>query len=280
MIYLDNSASSFTKPNEVLSSVNSACKFFTANPGRSSHPLALRGARLVEHTRSSLARYIGLDSGNIIFTDNCTGALNLGILGLNRKKRHIVTTVFEHNALLRPIYHLERHNLASVSFAHPKNGLTLSPDDIISLIRPDTGLVAIGHVSNVTGSVAPVYAVGRECKRRGITFLVDGAQSVGYHPADMDKNNIDLLAIAPHKGLRSITGVGALAVRSGIVLSPIKFGGTGYSSAQKFQPCDIPDGFEAGTLPLISILPPPLSSTSLIILHSSPSNKLALFSLL
>ena len=253
MIYLDNSASTFTKPSEVLSAVNSACKYFTANPGRSSHPLAIRGARLVEHTRSSLARYIGLDSGSVIFTDNCTGALNLAVLGLNRVKRHVVTSVFEHNALLRPLYHLERLGLASISFAKPRSGLSLDPNDIISLIRPDTGLVALGHISNLTGSVAPVYAVGRECKRRGITFLVDGAQSVGHHPVDMDKNNIDMLAIAPHKGLRSITGVGVLAVRSGIALSPIKFGGTGYSSAQKFQPCDIPDGFEAGTLPLIPI---------------------------
>ncbi|MBQ8882602.1 MAG: aminotransferase class V-fold PLP-dependent enzyme [Clostridia bacterium] len=254
MIYLDNSASSISKPDEVLRAVAVACRHFTANPGRSSHPLAIRGAKMVETTRKKVADYLNLKNGNIIFTDNCTGALNLAILGLNKRPPfHIVTTVFEHNALLRPIYHLVRQRLVTVSFAKPKNALSLRPEDIISLIRPDTALVAVGHISNLTGSVAPIYAIGKECHARGITFLVDGAQSVGFCPVDMEKNNIDMLAFSPHKGLRSITGVGVLAVKNTVSLSPVKFGGTGNSSARKIQPADMPDGFEAGTLPSVAI---------------------------
>lgn len=253
MIYLDNSASSINKPDEVVNALVVACRYFSANPGRSSHSLALRCARMVASARKKITEFVGLSDGNIIFTDNCTGALNLATLGFVKKRCHIITSIFEHNALLRPLFALERANMITLSIAKPENSTFLTVDDIIPLFRPDTALVAIGHISNVTGAVAPLFAIGQECRRRGITFLVDGAQSVGFCPVDMDKNNIDMLAIAPHKSLRAITGVGVLAVRNGVSLRPIKFGGTGYSSLSKIQPRDIPDGFESGTLPTAPI---------------------------
>ncbi len=252
MIYLDNSASSFYKPDCVVNAVRSALVFFPANSGRSGHGEAIKGAKLVESTRRRIMDFCGLKNGCAIFTDNCTGALNLAILG-GLSRGHLVTSVFEHNSVLRPLYELSKRNGNVISFAKPSSGLTLKSEDIIKLIRPDTTAVVLTHVSNVTGECTPLEFIGRECKKRGILFIVDGAQSVGHASIDMDRCNIDMLAVAPHKGLHAIQGLGVLLVREGVPLRPIKWGGTGSASSDKNQPSFLPDGAEAGTLPLPAI---------------------------
>ncbi len=252
MIYFDNSASSFYKPDCVINAVRTALTHFPANSGRSGHSEAIKGARLVESTRSRIMKFCNLKNGYAIFTDNCTGALNLAILG-GIGKGHIVTSVFEHNSVLRPLYELSKRQGNLISFAKPSNGLTLKSEDVIKLIRPDTVAVVLTHISNVTGEVTPLEFIGRECKRRGILFIVDGAQSVGHSVVDMERCNIDMLAIAPHKGLHAIQGLGVLLVSNSVSLRPIKWGGTGSASNEKTQPSFLPDGAEAGTLPLPAI---------------------------
>ncbi len=251
MIYADNSASTFFKPDCVINAVTTALRFLPANPGRSGHSLSIKGARLVENTRSKLLKYLGAD-GEVIFTANCTDALNLAILGAI-KRGHVITSVYEHNSVLRPLFFLKQLGKISLTVVAPKRGLKLCIDDFLPAFRHDTVAVVCTHVSNVTGAISPILGLGEICKSRGVLFIVDGAQSVGYTSIDMDKMNIDLLAIAPHKGLHAIQGVGALVVKKGVQLSPIRFGGTGTSSLSLAQPTDLPDGYETGTLPTPNI---------------------------
>ena len=253
MIYLDNSASTFYKPDCVIGAVTSAVKYLSANPGRSGHIASIKGANLVQKTRERLADFLSLpQDGNVIFTPSCSSAINLALIG-SAKKGHIVTTVFEHNAVLRTLYALKKCGLISLSIALPNKAGIIDDKQIEPLIRNDTFLVAVNHVSNVTGAVADITSIGNLTKKRGITFFVDGAQSVGYLDVDMQKSNVDMLSVAPHKGLHSVMGVGALLVKNGVALRPITYGGTGTSSRSLIQPTDMPDGFEVGTLPLPAI---------------------------
>lgn len=250
MIYFDNSASTFYKPPCVVNAVKNALEFLSANPGRSAHPLAIRGTTLVEKTRERLSSLLSCEQ--IIFTDNCTGAINLALLG-SAKKGHIVTTALEHNSVLRSLYALKNSGVITLSVVFPeKNGL-ISVEKIKNAVKKDTYLIAVNHISNVTGAIAPIEEIGEFCDTRGLLFFVDGAQSVGYEKIDMKKCKINMLSVAPHKGLHAPQGVGVLAVNGNIPLSPVRYGGTGTLSHSLTQPNDIPEGFEAGTLPLPAI---------------------------
>ncbi len=252
MIYFDNSATTNFKPTCVKNAVYSAMTYLSANPGRGSHSMALKTASLVYYTRKAIANEIGLNNPDrIIFTSSCTEALNFAIIG-SMKKGHVITTVFEHNSVLRPLFSKAKEFLTEISIVKP-TGNVIDAKSFEQLIRKDTYMIIVNHVSNVTGQTAPLYEIGRLCKKHGILFVVDGAQSVGYSKIDMENCNIDMLAIAPHKGLHAITGVGVLAVRDNVKLRPIKFGGTGTSSTEIIQPCTFPEGYEAGTLPTIAI---------------------------
>lgn len=254
MVFMDNSASTFYKPDCVVNAVSNALRYLPANPGRSGHTAAMKGAALVSSARAKCAALLGLSSPDrVIFTANCSDALSLAIFGTARKGGHVVLTAFEHNSVLRPLYELKRRGVIRLSVAMPDEGGTISPEAVESLVRPETYLVVTNHVSNVTGAIAPVDAVGKMCRRRGILYLVDGAQSVGYMDIDMRRQCIDMLAVAPHKGLHAPQGVGVLAVGERAELSPVKFGGTGTSSHMLAQPTEMPDGFETGTLPTPAI---------------------------
>lgn len=256
MIYLDNSASSFYKPPCVVNAVKNALEFLSANPGRSGHPAAVKAAALVFAAREKCADFLGLkDSDGIIFTDNCSGALNLAVLGTLTNGGHVVTTAFEHNSVLRPLYELKSRGKVTLSVAMPDKNGVITADSIESLINEKTRLVIVNHVSNVTGAIAPVAEIGKICRKKDIIFLVDAAQSAGYLDIDMQSANIDLMAVAPHKGLHAPQGVGVLAVgeRARKSLRPIKFGGTGTESYRLSQPTDFPEGFETGTLPTPAI---------------------------
>lgn len=251
MIYFDNSASTIYKPREVVCAAANALRFLSANPGRSGHSAAMRGAALVASARRKCAAFFGLkDCDGVIFTENCTEALNLAIFGTARRG-HVMTTALEHNSVLRPLYALKSRGNVSFSVVSPGCGGAMTAEAVERAIRPDTYLVVVNHVSNVTGAIAPIAEIGRVCRRRDVLFLVDGAQSGGYVDIDMDEMNVDMLAIAPHKGLHAPQGVGALLVgdRAKAALRPILYGGTGTASDELSQPSDFPDGFEAGTLP-------------------------------
>lgn len=256
MIYMDNSASSFYKPPCVVNAVKNALEFLSANPGRSGHPAAVKAASLVLATREKCAEFLGLnDSDGIVFTDNCSGALNLAVLGSLTRGGHVVTTAFEHNSVLRPLFELKSRGDITLSVAMPDKNGVITADSVESLINEKTRMVIVNHVSNVTGAIAPVAEIGRICRKKDVIFLVDAAQSAGYLDIDMQRENIDLLAVAPHKGLHAPQGVGVLAVgeRARKSLRPIKFGGTGTESIRLSQPTDFPEGFETGTLPTPAI---------------------------
>lgn len=248
MIYFDNSASSYYKPPSVVNAMTNALKFLPANAGRSGHSEALKGAALVQKTRERMAFFVTAGDGDVVFTAGCTAALNLAIFGSVRRGGHVITTVREHNSVLRPLYELRRRGLITLSVADK-----VTAEEIGKLVRPETYMIVTNHVSNVNGEVAPVKEIGWLCREKGLIYLVDGAQSVGYLPVDMTNDNIDMLAVAPHKGLHAAQGAGALVASKRVSLRPVIFGGTGTASHELIQPSDRPDGLEAGTLPLPAI---------------------------
>jgi len=249
MIYFDNSASTLTKPKVVQKAVSNALSFYTANPGRSGHKQAIKTALQVEKVRDHIANHLGTSADKIVFTLNCTDALNLAILGSFRSGGHVVCTVNEHNSVLRPLEHLKQiDSTFSYTIAEQTGTCGICWKDIEKHILDNTYLVICNHISNVNGDTADIIEIGKRLKEYGILFLVDGAQSGGHFLYDMQKMNINLLSLAPHKGFFAPQGVGCLAMCGDFDLKPIRFGGTGTNSLELFQPESIPERFESGTL--------------------------------
>ncbi|MCL2675199.1 MAG: aminotransferase class V-fold PLP-dependent enzyme [Firmicutes bacterium] len=246
MIYLDNSASSFFKPPAVIKAMANTLKFLPFNPSRAGHSGALKAGLLLYRTRTNLADYFGGSAERVIFTGGCTEALNLAILGGIKAGGHVITTPFEHNSVLRPLYHLGKT-------ANVRVTLVTNPSSAASAIRPETSMIIINHVSNVTGQTADLMGFASVAEEKNIPLLVDAAQSAGHIEINMKGLGMSMLAIAPHKGLHAAQGVGALLVDEKITLRPLKFGGTGTASSSPIQPDEFPEGFESGTLPLPAI---------------------------
>lgn len=248
MIFLDNSASTYFKPRCVINAVKNTLLFMPANPARSGHSAALKGGLLLLRAREALANEFNCSAEKVIFTGGCTEALNLAIFGTAKRGGHIITTVFEHNSVLRPIYSLAKSGTVSSTIVSPP----LLPS-IKSAIKPNTYLIAVNAVSNVTGVKNDVAEIGKTAAKHGAKLLVDCAQSAGYYRHDMRAENISYLALSPHKGLHAPQGVGALLVADDAELRPFKLGGTGTQSATPTQPRTFPDGYESGTLPTLAI---------------------------
>ena len=252
MIYFDNSATTLVKPKEVISAVMEGLTKYSANPGRSGHKLSMICASKVENIRNKVKKFINSD--NAVFTENCTDALNLAILGTIKSGGHIICTSNDHNASARPIYEMAKKYNIEVSVATTSKAGILLAEDISKHIKNNTYLVCVNHMSNVDGEIADIENIGNLCKQNGILFLVDGAQSAGHLKIDMKKYNIDMLSLAPHKGLYSPQGVGVLGFNNGIELNPIRFGGTGTEGENIYQPTTSIERFESGTLPTPNIL--------------------------
>lgn len=251
IVYFDNAATSFNKPQEVQLAVLNAMKNLTANPGRSGHHLSQRVAEIVYDTRENLKDFFGANNYDLIFTKNCTEALNLAIFGTLKSGDHVIATCYEHNSVLRP---LEMLKSCGVDVTILDCDLQDFPNQIEDKIKPNTKLIITTFVSNVTGEVCDVFSVNRICKKHKIKHLVDGAQACGHLEIDLQNLDCDLFAFAGHKGLLSLTGVGGLFVKNLEDLSPIIFGGTGTESENPIQPTDTIEGFESGTIPTISII--------------------------
>jgi len=248
MIYLDNAATTWPKPEEVYKAVEGAMKNHGANPGRSGHSMALDAARLVYESRQLLADFINAESPkSIAFSSNATHALNMAIKGVLRPGDHVITSSMEHNSVARPIFALRRTGVEWSTVRCDPKGF-IDPDDIRKAIRPNTRLIAMTHASNVTGTIMPVQEVGAIARQNRILFLVDAAQTAGTVPIDVQKMNIDLLAWPGHKGLYGPQGTGGLYVRDGVDIVPIQEGGTGSLSENLEQPGMLPDMLESGTL--------------------------------
>jgi cysteine desulfurase/selenocysteine lyase len=248
-IYLDNAATSWPKPDAVYRIVERWMRELGAPTGRGGYREASEVERLVQDARLRTAQLLGTDAAHrVVFTCNGTDSLNLALHGLLRPGDHVVTTVIEHNSVLRPLRYLEdNHGIDVTRVACGRDGIA-DPDQIRKAIRSNTRLIAMIHVSNVTGAIQPVEAVGRIAKEHGALYLVDAAQSVGHLPVDVAAMSADLLAAPGHKGLLGPLGCGFLYVAPGVErqLHPVRQGGTGSLSVDDQQPLGLPDRYEAG----------------------------------
>ena len=254
MIYLDNSASSFIKPKEVIKAVTDSLIHYSANPGRSGHKASINTALKIYEVREKLSNHFNNeDASKVIFTQNCTSALNLAILGTAKENGHIICTENEHNSVLRPLEYLKSTNKIDYSVAFQSNPKGITLDDIKKYVKPNTYMIICNHISNVNGAIADIKSIGKFCKENKIIFLVDGAQSGGHIKIDIKEDNIDFLTIAGHKGFYAPQSIGALIMNKNYTPNPINFGGTGTNSLELFQPNIYPERLESGTLstPLI-----------------------------
>lgn len=251
MIYLDNAATSLIKPDSVKKAVVFAMEQYSANPGRSGHELSLRTGNKIFETRENIKDFFAAKNYHVIFTKNCTEALNLAIFGTVKAGEHVITTCYEHNSILRPLKLLESIGVETTILDVDIQNL---PAVLESKIRDNTTLIITTFVSNVTGDVVDVKSISQICKKHKIKYLIDGAQACGHLPINMEEIGADMMAFSGHKGLLSITGVGGLLVKDFKNLLPLVYGGTGVDSENLLQSTGSVEGFEAGTIPTIPIL--------------------------
>lgn len=255
MIYLDNAATTFPKPKEVNDAVYDCMCNYCANPGRSSHKLAIKGAMTIYDAREKIAEFFNFDNPlRVIFTSNATDSLNIAIKGFLKKGDHVIISAMEHNSVLRPVHELKNKGLIDVTIIKCDKEGKIDTNDIKKAIKENTKLIAMTYVSNLTGTIFPVEEIGKIAKEYNIKYLMDASQAAGILPVDMKSMNIDLMACPAHKGLLGPEGLGVLLVGDEIDLDHNKEGGTGSESHNLSQPSFYPDKLEAGTpnLPAIA----------------------------
>ncbi len=248
MIYLDNAATSWPKPETVYQAISNFLKEKGGNPGRGSHSMASAAMEIIEETRNLISGFINSpDPNRIIFTLNCTDALNLALKGLLRSGDHVIISPFEHNSVIRPLNKLSRTGV-EISKIYPTNDKGIvSPENIKKAIKKNTKLIVITHASNVTGVIQPIEEYGKIARTNDLILLVDAAQTIGKYPIDVQKSSIDLLAFSGHKGLFGPPGTGILYIGERVDLDTIREGGTGSQSEVEEQPSILPDRYESGT---------------------------------
>jgi len=247
-IYMDNAATSYPKPGEVIDAVCHHLSTLSSNPGRSAHRLSLEASRALFDARQTVADFFGAsDSRNIVFTLNVTEALNLAIYGILRKGDHVVTTSMEHNSVMRPLRHLESEGIIELSVVHSFPDGSVDIDGIAKRVKQrKTRLLVVNHASNVTGTIADIKAISRV--KGEALLLVDAAQTAGCLPIDLKEMGIDILAFTGHKALLGPQGTGGLVINTTReCILPLKRGGTGSNSEFEQQPDFLPDRLESGT---------------------------------
>jgi cysteine desulfurase / selenocysteine lyase len=248
MIYLDNGATTFPKPEVVYQQMDTFYRQHGVNPGRSGYDMCLAAGSIVEETRKLLTRFFnGTDPDRLVFGYNATDALNQAIFGLLQPGDHAITTSLEHNSVLRPLYHLSRDSRVEVDHVPFDDKGFVSPDDIARRFKKNTRLVAVNHASNVIGTIQDIGAIGKLCRERDIPLLVDASQSAGKIPIDLQRMNLDVIAFTGHKSLMGPMGIGGLYVREGLDIRHTRAGGTGVRSAQRAHLDEYPYRLEYGT---------------------------------
>ncbi len=249
MIYLDNSATTFPKPESVIVSMTNAQKLLGANPGRGGHRSTIKAGETVYKAREALSEMFNCESDRVIFTLNCTMSLNTAIKGICEKGDHFIISSLEHNSVSRPLEYLKEKGIITydVAYVNP-----LDEDETVrnfaSLIRKGkTKAIICTFASNVFGTVLPIKRLGRLCREIGIIFIVDGAQAAGTIPIDMKASDIDILCVPGHKSLFGPMGTGVMMLSGRTVPDSLIQGGTGSFSMDKSQPEAVPDKFESGT---------------------------------
>ena len=259
MIYLDNAATSFPKPDEVICEVRRCLKSYCGNPGRGSHALSRISAEKIYETRELVSDLFALGSPeNVFFTYNDTYSLNISLRGLLKKGDHVIISNAEHNSVYRPIADMKKKGIITFDTfdflgEHGARSAREICSSIKRLIKPNTRLLAATHISNICSATIPVREIGEICRKNGIIFLLDAAQSAGHADIDMEKMNIDVLCTPAHKGLFGIQGCGLTAFRSGILPDPLIYGGSGLNSLDEDMPQESPERYEAGTLSVPAI---------------------------
>ncbi|MFO7609023.1 MAG: aminotransferase class V-fold PLP-dependent enzyme [Candidatus Krumholzibacteriia bacterium] len=255
-IHLDNAATSFPKPPGVGAAMAAFLAERAVNPGRAGTDLAREAGAVVDGLRRRLDRFFNnpaRDPDRCVFTANATDALNLAIGGLCRPGDHVVSTVTEHNSVLRPLHELARRDDLRLDLVGCDGDGRVDPDAVAAALRPQTRLVVVNHASNVCGTVQPVAAIAAACRAHGVPVLLDAAQSAGIVPVDMTALGVDLVAFTGHKSLLGPTGTGGLVAGPDVELEPTRFGGTGVRSAELTQPRRWPWRLEAGTLNAVGL---------------------------
>ena len=256
LIYFDNAATAWPKPESVYKFMIDFYRRTGVNPGRSGFDLALEAGSLLDRLRKRLTKFFGGDEDapeRLCFGYNATDALNLIIAGSSVSGDHVITTNLEHNSVIRPINHLVRDGGVTATFVPFDGAGFVHPDDIARAIRPNTRLVIVNHGSNVIGTVQPVKEIGRICRERGITFAIDTAQTAGVIPINMKEMNIDVLAFTGHKALMGCMGIGGLCVRQHVHLGQTRSGGTGVRSAYPYHLEEYPWRMEFGTPNMVGV---------------------------
>lgn len=250
-VYLDNSATTYPKPEEVYYSVFNYMKNIGANPGRGGYSNALEGDRIIFSCREALMKLFNFDKlENVIFTSNITQSLNIILKSIIKDGWHIVTSSIEHNSVIRPLFSIkEKKNIEIDIIKCSKDGV-ISIEDFQNSLKPNTKLVVLTHASNVIGSIQPLEQIGQICKEKNIYLVIDSAQSAGAIPVDFHKLNCNALAFTGHKSLLGPQGIGGFLIDDSLnnEASPFIEGGTGSLSQSTIQPDFLPDKFESGTL--------------------------------
>jgi len=244
--YFDNAATSWPKPASVSEAVTKVFLEAKGSPGRSNNPEL---SRIPFQTRKLLARLINVsDSSRIAFGHNATHMINIGIRGVVKKGDHVITTSMEHNAVSRPLRYLEKLGIITLEIVKCSTEGFFDPADLREALKTKTSLVIVNHASNVSGSVCNLQPIGKLVHEAGALFMVDCSQTIGALPIDVKQDNIDILAGPGHKNLLGPTGTGFIYVSEGTSPKPLIHGGTGTRSEFDYQPDDLPDCFESGTL--------------------------------
>lgn len=248
MIYLDNAATSFPKPESVYQALDRFARTNLANPGRAGHKMALAAERALDDGRHLLNQlFHGESPERFVFTLNCTDGLNMAFKGVLAEGDHVITTDLEHNSISRPLRAMELAGKISLTRLKADAGGTIDPQAVRQAIQPKTRLIAMTHASNVVGTIQPIGEIGKIAREKDVLFLVDAAQTAGVVPIDVQALLIDLLAFPGHKSLLGPTGTGALYVGPRASVRPWREGGTGGDSASETQPKEFPYFLEGGT---------------------------------
>lgn len=247
MIYLDNAATTMHKPKEVIDAVVCAMSSM-GNAGRGANEASLSASRIIYDTREKLCRFFhGENPRQIVFTNNSTESLNIAIKGLLNPGDHVITTMLEHNSVLRPLYEMKEKGVGLTIIENDKNG-RFRLEDMEAAIRPNTKMIVCTNGSNLTGNYVPLKPVGELAKKHDILFVVDASQTAGVFPIDVQDMMIDVLCFTGHKGLLGPQGTGGMYVKEGIKIRPLKTGGSGVQTYSKTHPAEMPTALEAGTL--------------------------------
>lgn len=247
MIYLDNAATSFHKPEGVAKAVFDAINTL-GSASRGTYPLALDADRIVFETREKLKALFNVKSSSLVaFTSNATESLNVAIKGTLQKNDHVITTAMEHNSVLRPLYEMENKGVLITILPCDDKG-TFSYEEMERAINENTKAIICTHASNLTGNLVDIRRVGEICRKHQLLFILDASQTAGVFPLDMEKDFIDILCFTGHKGLMGPQGTGGICLRGEVRPRPLLTGGSGIMTFEKEQPSYMPTVLEAGTL--------------------------------